>query len=157
MPYNFCAGVYYWLWLDPEWRLMAFPEYAFLPAKMDSHADVWPICAREATIHYKLTPEEGSELENLLYAFPRGRVALSIHTRASPVRYFAYHGNDSPIRNWLPAISRAFALDDKDGGFISPLDAMYDEHEIMQEDDRERLRQLGIMPPPPQWRPPERE
>jgi hypothetical protein len=57
------AGVYYWIWLAPNWRLIAFPRT--MHPEVVTHADAWAACARKMAAHYGLNDRERMELEGI--------------------------------------------------------------------------------------------
>ena len=132
------AGVYYWIWLAPEWRLIAFPRTMW--PEVATHADAWAICARKMAARYGLNDRERAELEGIPRALPRGRVALS------PPGFRVHHGGDAPVAGWRAAVLRAFGLR-WSGGATASAAFVPDERRAVHEDDRARLHRLGIVPP----------
>jgi hypothetical protein len=94
------SGIWYYVWLDPEWRLEVFTarEYGYI-----GHEDAWKkyVCP-ELVKHYKLTPAQARDLADAYQGMPRGRVDLSASTAnfmvagERPGAWYIWHGSDSP-------------------------------------------------------------
>lgn len=97
------TGIWYYLWLKPRWKLWTFPYVDV--KKAYSHYEVWQALAEDVGRHYKLTERQVSDLQELPYCFPRGRVDTSDilatnelgepNTRSD--QWFLLHGNDFPL------------------------------------------------------------
>lgn len=90
-------GIWYYIYLAPEWKRLAF-RYIEYP-KVPDHPTAWQEYVVPAlTTHYKLTPEQARQLEDLPYAMPRGRVDLTANQPNDPIsnKWLMSFGNDFP-------------------------------------------------------------
>jgi len=66
------AGIWYWVWLRPNWILCDFKETEY--GKI-THEQVWvKYVAPEIARHYRLTKHDAERLNPLTKSLPRGRV-----------------------------------------------------------------------------------
>jgi hypothetical protein len=80
-----CEGVWYWVYLKPDWRF-------FHVVGKIGHPAFWrETAAPSIARHYKLSSSRAWALESLYYAMPRGRVVLWEDGKA-----YVGHGGDAP-------------------------------------------------------------
>jgi hypothetical protein len=149
------AGIWYYIWLKPQWELIVFPaldengekEYGDL-----AHLEAWMnYLVPKLVTHYglKLTKEQLEQLTDAYRGVPRGRVDISddlIHggTPKGPSMWFIFHGNDFPkgknIESELGKIMRELRI----AGFAASgkIQTKYSEHETMVESHQKVLQQL---------------
>ena len=95
------TGIWYYLWLKPKWKLWTYP---YVDGKEYSHYEVWQTLAEDVAKHYNLDSDQLSELQELPYAFPRGRVDTSdilatnqLGIPSQSGKYYILHGDDFPM------------------------------------------------------------
>ena len=138
------AGIWYIIWLKPNWVLRTYSENDF--PNVD-HFTIWDRALHiEVADYYKINEKK---IQNLTYAFPRGRVVYR-NKRGRPVsvsmtsdmtgKWFLYHGNDSPggISKWKKKLITEFNL----GGFLGNITWNYEEHECMQREDVHQMSSI---------------
>lgn len=93
-------GIWYWVYLRPEWKLYAWPFGKFGEL---GHIDVWSKYVVPLIMdHYKLSEDKRQKLEKTYYAFPRGRICYApqgIDVRLpgeEPGNWYIYHGGNTP-------------------------------------------------------------
>ncbi len=130
------AGGYYWF-PAPErgsiaWSVLTCHDLGF-GAGM-GHTDLWPtVIDRLAQVWNR---DQGFFRTHLKYRYtclPRGRVT------EPPGRLLVYHGNDSPVADWLHRVVWRFDLAGRS------VRAVFDEHERTLPEDRAKVNEiLGI-------------
>ncbi|MDP1712424.1 MAG: hypothetical protein Q8K86_08205 [Candidatus Nanopelagicaceae bacterium] len=142
-------GIWYYLWLKPEWVLKAMPVKIGGPGIQ--HYKVWSVLAEEAAKHFNLNDEQLRVVARLPYSMPRGRVDYrDLKTGAAQRRFILYHGNDFPSTLDVAAETRRiigeFNLTSQllNHQNVGP---QFDEHETMLIKQQEELRKvLGDIP-----------
>jgi hypothetical protein len=135
-------GIWYILWLKPNWELFTYKETEF--PNVD-HSRVWTAALHiKVAEHYKI---DERKVKNLVYAFPRGRVVYR-NKRGRPIdintdktgKWYLYHGRDFPggISKWKKKIISEFNI----AGFLDKIEWDYDDHERMQRDDVLKMSSL---------------
>jgi len=118
-------GAYWWLPRpDGEWDLDAYYESEFGEGYQNLHIELWPnyVLDRLALLWKKDLKELQEQIGNAYTGLPRGRVSKG-------QSYGIYHGNDSPVEDWIKRIVAAFNLQ----AMVRQQNVreVFDEHEVM--------------------------
>jgi hypothetical protein len=149
------VGPFYYVYLKPHWKIVAFAHPSGGEESYD-HSQLWEsVVSMIITKHYGLDKDQSSDIDNLIYCMPRGRVVFQqpkdpkYHTTRG--RFVIYTGADMPksinrIKVRKDIMSKfnllATSLDQPERVVFAD-----DEHEVMQEDDK-RISQgiIGKVP-----------
>jgi len=136
------GGIWYFLWLKPHWILEAYKETEY--GEM-THATLWEkYLADTIGKHYKADPDEIFGLDSIRNAYtgmPRGRVLMQGGI------WMFYHGNDFPISYGKATKLLPSAFELNRHAVLGKVKFEYDDHETMQPEDQETLRQvIGNIP-----------
>jgi hypothetical protein len=128
-------GPWYWVYLNPKWKLFAFP--AVDQESSLGHSEAWLKVADAIAAHYRIRDSRLlAELRELPYCMPRGRVC-----RLPDGRWVAWHGHDRPVAWSGKQIVKAFGLRGR------PVSFEFDEHEKTLREERRAID--GIIGPVP--------
>jgi len=136
------AGIWYWVWLKPEWVLQTYKDVDFPDV---IHVTIWEeFLAGKVAEHYGVSVRQ---LLPLSYAFPRGRV---VHVRPTKKeislpsddrgQWTFYHGNDAPggLERWKKKLVHSFSLNE----MVGAIDWKLDDHERRS---REEVREIEAL------------
>jgi hypothetical protein len=130
------TGGYYWFPTPPIcsliWQVLTCHELG-CDAEV-GHVDLWPLVIDRLATAW---PREGrliqKSLKNNYTGLPRGRVTEVKN------KFMIFHGNDSPVPDWVPMVVRKFDLNRRS------VRVLFDEHERMLPEDRSRVNEgLGL-------------
>jgi hypothetical protein len=130
------TGGYYWF-PTPVIGLVTWREVTCHELGCDAdvgHIDLWNLVIdRLATVWRRDCRLIKKHLRNNYTGLPRGRVTQVKN------RFMLFHGNDSPVPDWVPMVVRKFDLNRRS------VRVLFDEHERMHAEDRMRVKYaLGI-------------
>jgi hypothetical protein len=126
------TGGYYWFPIPANdsvaWQVLTCHE---LGCDADvGHVDLWTVVIdRLASAWRRDRRLIRKSLKNNYTGLPRGRVTEVKN------KFMIFHGNDSPVPDWVPMVVRKFDLNRRS------VKVLFDEHERMLPEDRSRVNE----------------
>lgn len=134
------TGPWYYLYLQPKWVLKTYPEPSDDDFQGVDHINWWTELAKDVSTHYGIVnPKTVTEMSNLCYSMPRGRVVCRRYN-GRPTWVF-YHGSDFKYTDAMKKeMVSAFNLTQQASAGLVKFDL--DSHEVMDPSEHEEMMSI---------------